>query len=143
MIFWDTSAVVPLIVPERPSAECARLLRSDESMVVWGVTPVEAYSALQRRFREGKLAERTRLRAVRRLGLLKEAWAEVRDLDIVARRAERLLNLHPLRAADALQLAAALVVSEERPERLPFACLDAPLAAAARLEGFTVLPSGR
>jgi len=54
-------------------------------------------------------------------------------------QAIRLLRLHPLRAADAQQLAAALVLSDFEPRTLPFVTLDGQLAAAARREGFEVL----
>jgi uncharacterized protein len=50
-----------------------------------------------------------------------------------------LLSVHDLPAADALQLAAALVVTQERPQLLSFACLDGRLLSAARKEGFEVL----
>lgn len=140
MIFWDTSAIVPLLVAEEPSARCTRLLRSDPSVVVWGLAPVEALSAIQRRVREGHLTPAAAGKAMARLNLLRDAWSEVRDLELVARRAERILSLHPLRAADSLQLAAVLIACEERPERIPFACLDSALAAAARREGFRIVP---
>jgi hypothetical protein len=52
-----------------------------------------------------------------------------------------LLNTHPLRAADAVQLAAALVACEERPQVLSFVCVDDCLRESARKEGFPVLPS--
>ena len=97
---------------------------------------MEALSAIERRHREGAMPEAARRRALGRLGPLRDAWSEVRDLELVARRAERLLAVHPLRAADALQLAAALVACEERPERMRVACLDVALAAAAEREGF-------
>jgi hypothetical protein len=50
------------------------------------------------------------------------------------------LALHDLRAADALQLAAALIACDEQPALLPFVTLDRRLADAARREGFRVLP---
>ena len=140
MIHWDSSALVPLLVAEERSSECARLLRSDSVMVVWGLTPVEALSAIHRRHRERSLSHERWRGAQRRLALFRKAWNEVGDLDLVARRAERLLAIHALRAADALQLAAALVACEEHPERLPFACLDVNLGAAAGREGFRVVP---
>ncbi|MFY9343542.1 MAG: hypothetical protein WAT39_13685 [Planctomycetota bacterium] len=56
-------------------------------------------------------------------------------------RARRLLANHPLRAADACQLAAALIACRERPDALGFVTLDSRLAEAARREGFTVLPA--
>jgi len=58
----------------------------------------------------------------------------------VRARAARLLSLHPLRAADALQLAAALVWCRERTAEAPFVCLDDRLRLAAAREGFRVLP---
>lgn len=51
----------------------------------------------------------------------------------------RLLRLHPLRAADALQLAAALVLAEHDPRTLPFVTLDERLALAAEQEGFELM----
>jgi hypothetical protein len=58
----------------------------------------------------------------------------------VDRRARRLLAAHPLRAADALQLAAALVACDERSDMLAFVTLDDRLAKAARRGGFVVVP---
>lgn len=140
MRFWDASAVVPLLAPEARSAECARLLRADQVLVVWALTPVEALSALHRKQRDegGRGADVERAR--QRLDSLRGAWSEVNDLELVRRRAERLLATHPLRAADALQLAAALVVCEEDPRKMPFVSLDENLNAAARREGFELLP---
>ena len=71
----------------------------------------------------------------------------VEDADIVAptlalrERAGRLLASHPLRAADALQLAAALVWCDERPAEEGFVCLDRRLRDSARREGFAVVPT--
>jgi predicted nucleic acid-binding protein len=138
MRFWDASAIVPLLVPEVASGACAALL--DSTPVVWALTPVEVLSALERRGREGALATARLAEARQRLQLLRDAWTEVRDLELVRARAERLLAVHPLRAADSLQLAAALVGCEERPAGTSFACLDRGLALAAAKEGFDVLP---
>jgi len=140
VIYWDSSALVPLLVAESRSSDCARLLRSDGVMVTWGLTPVEVLSAVHRRHRERSLSLERWQQAQRRLALFRNVWNEVRDLELVAKRAERLLAVHALRAADALQLAAALVACEERPESLSFACLDAGLGAAAGREGFRVVP---
>ncbi len=63
-------------------------------------------------------------------------------VEVVRRHAERVVEAHPLRAADALQIAAALVAAEEDPGSLPFVTLDRNLAEAAEREGFRVyLPS--
>ena len=72
--------------------------------------------------------------------------ALVDNADVVAptlrvrERAGRLVAAHPLRAGDALQLAAALVWCNDAPQGDAFVCLDGPLREAARREGFTVLP---
>jgi predicted nucleic acid-binding protein len=53
-------------------------------------------------------------------------------------RAYSLLELYPLRAADALQLAAALDYFEDSPKRKVFITADQRLADAARQSGFSV-----
>jgi hypothetical protein len=57
----------------------------------------------------------------------------------VRERAERLLRVHPLRAADALQLAAALLVFGDKPRGRSFVTLDDALLQAARREGFDAI----
>ena len=68
-----------------------------------------------------------------------ERWTEVTALEPVRRYAERLVETHPLRAGDALQLAAAIVAAEERPDSLEFVTFDRRQAEAAEREGFRVL----
>jgi predicted nucleic acid-binding protein len=65
--------------------------------------------------------------------------ASVTHVEGVRRRAERLVGVHPLTAADAMQLGAALIASGDRPETLDFVTLDRALARSAQLEGFRVL----
>jgi len=110
-------------------------------MAVWALTPLEVHSALWRRRRHAEIEVRAQAAAEDALLELEGAWSIVADVTQVDRRARRLLATHTLRAADAAQLAAALVACDERPERLPFVTLDERLAEAARREGFSVLPS--
>jgi uncharacterized protein len=139
MRFWDSSAILPLLLNEPGSERISTLFRSDPSQAVWCLTEAEAVSALARRARreisldEAEIARKT-------LRTLAESWEEVASLDAVRARAIRLLGTHSLRAADALQLAAALVFCDERTESLPFVCLDDRLADAARKERFPVIP---
>lgn len=100
---------------------------------------MECDSAVARLEREGRLRPRGAQAALRRLDLLCADWQEVQPLDALRETARRLLRVHDLRAADALQLAAALAASEQRPATLPFVCLDERLARAAELEGFPVV----
>ena len=139
MRFWDTSALVPLLVAERETTRAERWLREDAGVVVWTLTRVELLSALARRRRQEPGAAR-RLQAARREALVAwERWSEVTAVDLVRRHAERLVESHPLRASDALQLGAALVAAEDDPAGLDFVTLDRQQAVAAEREGFRVL----
>jgi predicted nucleic acid-binding protein len=140
MKFWDSSALIPLCLTESSSESVTQILRTDEDMVVWWATRVECLSALARRRREGTLspdAENTS-RAV--LSAMSADWSEVLPGERLRLRAERLLKSHTLRAADAFQLAAALIWAEETPQGLEVVCLDQNLREAASKEGFTLLP---
>ena len=139
MRFWDTSALVPLLVAERETARAERWLKEDAGVVVWTLTRVELLSALARRRRQEPGAAR-RLQAARRELLTAwDRWSEVTATDLVRRHAERLVESHPLRAADALQLGAALAAAEDDPAGLDFVTLDRQQALAAEHEGFRVL----
>jgi predicted nucleic acid-binding protein len=74
-----------------------------------------------------------------RLDYLRDRWNEVQPTDDLRRRAERLLGAHKLRAADALQLAAALVWCGNRPRGRVFIGADGSLSDSAEAEGFTVI----
>lgn len=139
MKFWDASAVVPLLVTETPRDELLAVLGADPTMVVWWGTPVECTSALARREREGALAAADVSRAVSQLRELAGKWHEVLPSELVRTTAQRLLRVHPLRAADSLQLAAAIVAAEREPASLELVCIDERMNEAASREGFRVL----
>ncbi|RPJ81830.1 MAG: PIN domain-containing protein, partial [Acidobacteria bacterium] len=137
--FWDSSALVALHV-EEPATESLRLLlRRDPDVIVWMLSSVEVLSAIARLQRRSEglqdLLHGVRLEVLERW----RQWSPVTLVEPVRRRAERLVALHPLAAADGLQLAAALVAAGDRPETLPFVTLDKRLATAAQLEGFPVV----
>lgn len=136
MRFWDASAVVPLLLRQGASAAARSLYRRDPDVVVWWGTAVEAESAISRLEREGRLAAGEGASARKRLGELEAGWTEVQPTVGARRTAGRLLRVHDLRAADALQLAAALALADGDPASLPFVCLDVRLSAAAGREGF-------
>lgn len=139
-MFWDSSALVPLLLPERRSVALTRLAATDGLPVLWWAAPLECLSALHRSQRDGRLHAPESRAALARLRRLTEDFDVVGATDPVRRTAEKVLTAHPLRAADALQLAAALVWCEERPAGERFVCLDARLREAAAMEGFAVLP---
>ena len=139
MRFWDSSALVPLVFDEPASEVMRRLAGEDEETVIWSFSSVELLSALARLERSSQGLDDL-LGGVRRDALdLVRRCRPVTLVDAVRQRAERLVSVHAVTAADALQLAAALVVSREQPETLEFVTLDKVLARAARLEGFTVV----
>lgn len=137
---WDSSALVSLLLQEPGTPAARRLAEVDPAILVWALTPVEILSAVWRHRRQGDLDDQDVAAAEARLGHLERDWTAVSDLGPVERRARRVIALHPLRAADAVQLAAALVACDERTDRFPFVSLDDRLREAARREGFAVLP---
>ncbi len=138
VIFWDTSAVVPLLVAESTSPAITELARLTTLLVWWG-TPIECLSAIARREGEAKLTPEGADQARRRLTLLRENWSEILPSELVRENAERALLRHPLRAADALQLGAALRWAENSPRGHRFHSLDDRLTEAARKEGFELV----
>lgn len=140
MAFWDASAVVPLCCRQAETTETRRLRRELRRMVVWWGTPLEPRSAFARLVREGTLDSTGRVDAIRRLGQLRQAWDEVSPIERVRSLAEELPDAHGMRAADAAQLAAALVWCRERPKERPLVCFDDRLRTAAAALGFSVRP---
>lgn len=143
MIFWDASAVLPLVIRETSSASLGRLAAKGRGHVVWWGTAVECDSAVNRLWREGRVTAEEVSGIQELLDRLIESWAVVEPSGLVKIAARRLLRLYPLRAGDALQLAAALVAAEGRPETVSFVCLDGRLRDAAGREGLRLLPAER
>ena len=137
--FWDTSALVPLCCFQPQSAQARQAARAYSRQVVWWATVIEALSSLNRLSREGTLNLKESKQAFARLDYLRERWNEIQPTGEVRDRAERLLRIHKLRAADALQLAAALVWCGDRPQGRPLVGADSNLSEAAAAEGFTVI----
>jgi uncharacterized protein len=137
--FWDASAVVPLLIAEVSTRRLLALAAEDPAMLVWWGSEVECASALARAEREAAVNANGIVAAFSRLGQLKAAWHEINPSDAVRETATRFLRVHPLRAADALQLGAAFAAAEGRPASLEFITLDDRLCVAARKEGFAVV----
>ena len=145
MKFWDASAIMPLVVTQSATRYLRAVVAAASDMFVWWGTQIECASALARLEREGGLSSDAVPVAYARLRELADNWDEVDPSNGLRAAALRFLRVHPLRAADALQLAAAFVASEGRPASLEFVTLDQRLAAVARKEGFAVTeiaPSG-
>lgn len=141
MRFWDTSAIVPLLIREATSEVLVDLIHADSSIGVWWGTEIECLSAFARREREGKMSRIDVVHAESGLRNILEGALEIIPNMEVRRHARRLLMIHPLRAADALQLAAALVMAGDEPQELAMITLDQNLALCAQREGLQVLPA--
>ena len=139
MIFWDSSALVPLLVDEPDSKLRLKQFGQDPAVAVWWGTPVECESALQRRLREKSILPGQVEEAHELLDRVAGDWLEIPPSPALRQLARRLVRTHPLRAAAALQLAAALTLVEGGLPRLRFATADARLKTAAPIEGLTVL----
>jgi predicted nucleic acid-binding protein len=143
LIFWHASAIVPLLLVDDASDEMQGVLRGDNDMMVWWGSPVEVLSALARAERSHAVASADADVARRALRGLADRWNEVQPSDEVRERAGTVLLRHLLRAADALQLAAALTWARGRPPGHSFLTLDARTAEAARREGFDLIAPTR
>jgi predicted nucleic acid-binding protein len=140
MRYWDASAVVPLLVQESRTNDARAALAEDSGMVTWWGTRIECVSAIARLERAASLTPPQAARAIEVLRALASGWNEILPGDSVRETACRLLRVHSLRAADAMQLAAAIIMSGGRTARVGFLAFDDRLREAASREGFSVGP---
>ncbi|MGH7549959.1 MAG: type II toxin-antitoxin system VapC family toxin [Gemmatimonadota bacterium] len=139
MIFWDASALVPLFILQPNSDKLERALRQRSPVGIWWGSVVECWSAFARLRREGILRPDEEAQARERLKEFQRRSDEIAPSEEIRRLSGTLLLRHPLRAADSLQLAAALIYSGT-PASGDFFSLDVRLKEAARLEGLSPLP---
>lgn len=139
MKYWDSSALVALLVQNKATARVNRIAKKDQEIASWWGTKVECVSAIARLARQGDLDGSEANRILERLDAWSEDWEEIQPGERIREVAIRCLRMHSLRAADALQLAAAWIASEHKPSTLEFMTLDDRLSEAAAKEGFRVL----
>ncbi len=140
--YLDTSALLKLYVEEEGTAKVLSLARGDEEnrLIILDITSVEARSAIRRREREGDIRGTDASLIVKQmeedklsLFLIQPSGSEVIE------EAARLLDRHPLKAYDAIQLAGCMAARYGVPPPVTFVCADARLCDAATLEGLPVL----
>jgi predicted nucleic acid-binding protein len=136
--FWDASALVPLCVHESNSRRAQLQLRQCLP-VVWWASSIEVHSAVAQLHRQGKLRDVEKKGALARLDVLSRAWREILPSDSLRDLARQLLDTYELRAADSLQLAAALTWCQHRPSRRAFLSADQRLSRCAAAVGFSVI----
>jgi hypothetical protein len=135
--YWDSSALVPLCVPQSQSIRAGVLYESYE-VVTWWATKVEMISGLTRLERMGQISHVQFLHGKQLAGEIVRDWVSVGSSASIAPDACALLEAHPLRAADALQLAAAFEACDHKPLGYVFVTADQRQAEAARQSGFSV-----
>jgi predicted nucleic acid-binding protein len=139
MKYWDSSAIVPLCVEESTSRRIVGIYEADPVIITWWGSEIECVSAFSRLERDATLDPGAMTRALERLRKLRAHWHEVQPAKSVRDAAMRLLRVHPLRAADALQLSSAVVAFGHDPAAFELVTLDDRLSIAAQREGFNVV----
>lgn len=140
MKFWDSSAIIPLCLEEPQSEVVRAILEQDNSIAVWWGSYTECSSAFARLLRDGYMTTEEEEQAREILSSLSLVWTEIEPSEDIRDVSGRLLLNHALRAADSLQLSAAIIWADKKPKGRHFVCLDIKLREAARKEGFSLLP---
>ena len=140
MRYYDTSALVKQYLQEAGSKLVLELLKSGERVYTASLTYAETHAAFSRRTREGRLTRETTKRLALRFDKDWESYDIVVLSENVFRLARQMLYRHPLRSADAIHLASALLLARTSPRSSwSFVCADGRLCDAAKSEGFQPL----
>jgi predicted nucleic acid-binding protein len=135
--FWDSTALVLLCIPQAQTS-AATALYDRYGVVAWWATQVEMLSELTRLEKMGQISRDQFLNSKRLAQDIARGWISAGSSASVAAEACSLLELYPLRASNALQLAVALEACEHKPQGYVFVTADQRLAEAARRSGFAV-----
>ena len=137
--FWDSSALVPLCVGQSVTPSAVALYKAHD-VVVWWATAVEIASALARLVRMKQISPSDCAKARKLANVLSNSWSVIQPSDALRTKAVQLVGHYDLRAADSLQLAAALEWCEAAPQGRVFLATDERLREAALLTGFDAKP---
>lgn len=135
--FWDASALAHVCVPGQITRQARELVRTIP-LVAWWATPLEVRGALTRVLRDGTISSAAFRAAWERVSGLLLSCAMIEPTGKVKALALAQLDRFPLKASDALQLAAALIWCRQRPRGRVFVCNDRQLLDAAKVAGFEV-----
>jgi predicted nucleic acid-binding protein len=135
--FWDSSVLVSLCIAELKSRQAESWIAEFQT-VIWWATPVETIGALCRVKREGRISSAEYNQAKAKVHTIESASQIVLPGNRLRQQAYSLLERFQLRAADSLQLAAAMAWCEESPKGNVFLSFDDRLRATAETLGFTV-----
>lgn len=134
--YFDTSALIPLLVDEPASSICERLWDDAEDVVSVRIAYVEAAAAIAQARRLERLTRSQQRDALR---LLDETWDQFQLVDVdepLVHRAGALADLHSLRGYDATHCAGAESINDSD---VVAASGDRQLLAAWRALGMNTL----
>jgi uncharacterized protein len=133
--YFDTSAMIPLLIGEPSSATCTRLWNEAARSVSIRLLYPEARAALARAERMGRITKRQHAVAVAELEKITTEIDHVEITAQLARNAGDIAQAHQLRGYDAVHLAAAMAALDAE---LVVVTGDKDLADAARAQGLSV-----
>jgi uncharacterized protein len=139
--YLDTSALVKLYVREPGTHQMLGLANpaSGATLVILGLARVEFRAAVRQRERAGDVPRDTAASLIANMEQHLRALYLVQPVtEAVVEEAAALLDRHPLRAYDAIQLAGCLSLRSATLERPSFVCSDHQLLRAAEQEGLIV-----
>ena len=140
--YIDSSAFLKLYIQEEGSSRMMSLVQGLDrhDIVILDISLVESRSALRRKQRSGEISLGEADSLVGRIYRDAESQYRVESsTPEILRDAARLIDSHPLRTYDAVQLAGCLAVRNSVLLPLAFVCADFRLCAAAGSEGLAVL----
>jgi len=135
ILYLDTSALVKRYFKEAFTDEVLDKCRNAEAVVTSAVAYAETLSAIYRKNRESKLGEGTLLQVIQALQSEWDGLIRIQVTDELNKYINMAFQKHPLRGFDAVHLASALVIREQFPDSVFFACFDGRLNSAARDAG--------
>lgn len=138
-LYLDTSALVKLYVEEDGSGRIREALDTSGIVATSVLALLEARSVFSRRRHEGSLSTAGYRRAVRDLDTDWPHFFVIEANESLIRFGARLVEVHRLRAYDALHLASAITFRDRLQEPLVFATWDRSLQNTAEREGLGTL----
>jgi predicted nucleic acid-binding protein len=111
--YFDTSAVVPLLVAEPSTPVCREIWQRSERRLSSVVIKAEVAAALGRAHRMGRIDEAVRDAALLAASRLWRACDFVSVSDTLAEAAARLAVRHRLRGYDAIHVAVSMLVADD------------------------------
>jgi uncharacterized protein len=133
--YFDTSAIVPLMIDEPASTMCERLWDESDRIVSVRLLYPEARAALARARRMQRITSAELTAAVDELDVIATQVDHIEVADELAHTAGELAQTHGLRGYDAVHLAAATAVAQGD---FVLVTGDSALSTAARSLGISV-----